>query len=463
MNQQQQTIQQVVELSGIGLHSGKQATITFKPALPNHGIQFCRTDLPHKPFIKALAENVVNTQRSTTIAHNHAQVVTIEHVMAALTGLEIDNVLVEIDNEEVPILDGSAQPITDALTGAGIVGQEVPREFISIDAPFRFTYPPTGSEYIVLPADALEVTTLIDYNTSVLGKQYATLTAVNQFAAEIAPARTFCFISEIEVLLQHNLIKGGSLNNAIVYLDRQPATELLDKIAQITGLPQITIKTEGYLNNVDLYYSNEAARHKLLDVVGDIALLGAPLKARIIATKPGHAANVAFVKELKKELRKKAHHTAPHYDPNTTPVYDVTGVQTLLPHRPPFLLIDKIILLTKERVVGVKNVTINEPFFAGHFPGHPVMPGVLVIEAMAQAGGALVMQSVPDPENHLTFFLKIEHAKFRKQVVPGDTLVFELKLVSEIRRGICEMDAFAWVGNKLVTEARLVAQIARRK
>ncbi|OWY24100.1 bifunctional UDP-3-O-[3-hydroxymyristoyl] N-acetylglucosamine deacetylase/3-hydroxyacyl-ACP dehydratase [Sphingobacteriales bacterium UPWRP_1] len=463
MNQQQQTIEQVVELSGIGLHSGKQATITFKPALPNHGIQFCRTDLPEKPCIKALAENVVNTQRSTTVAHNHAQVITIEHVMAALSGLEIDNVLVEIDNEEVPILDGSALPFIQVLTRAGIVRQEAPREFISLDAPFRFTYTPTGSEYIVLPANAFEVTALIDYNSSVLGKQYATLTKMAKFATEIAPARTFCFISEIEPLLQHNLIKGGSLNNAIVYLDRQPDPELLEKIAQITGLSKVSVNTEGYLNNVDLYFDNEAARHKLLDVVGDVALLGAPLCGRIIAIKPGHAANVAFVKELKKELKKKAQNTVPYYDPNATPVYDVTGLQQLLPHRPPFLLVDKIMLLTKERVVAVKNVTINEPFFIGHFPGHPVMPGVMIIEALAQAGGALVMQTVPDPENYLTFFLRVDQAKFRKPVVPGDTLIFELKLASEIRRGICEMDAFAWVGNKLVTEAKLVAQIARRK
>lgn len=463
MNLYQQTIGKPVSLSGKGLHTGKQATLTFRPAEPDFGIQFCRTDLAESPTIKADADFVINTLRSTTLSNNGATVITTEHALSALMGLQIDNVLIEINNEEVPILDGSAQPFINALTEAGTVIQETERRFLILDEPFHFTYPPTGSEYVALPSTELQMTTLIDFNQPVIGKQYAAMNSIGEFASQIAPARTFCFLSEVEALMQNNLIKGGSLDNAIVYADLIPSDEMLQKLAVLTGFDNLKVQKEGYLNNVELNFNNEAARHKLLDVVGDLALLGSPLKARVFNTKPGHAANIAFVKELKKYFRKKSQETAPAYDPNQTPLYDVTAVQKLLPHRPPFLLIDKIMLLTKERVIGVKNVTINEPFFTGHFPGQPVMPGVLIVEAMAQAGGALVMQSVPDPENYLTFFLKIDNVRFRKPVVPGDTLIFELKLLADIRRGIAEMDGFAYVGNKLVTEARLVAQISKRK
>ncbi len=463
MNTHQQTIVRSVTLSGTGLHSGKTANITFHPAEPNFGIRFCRIDLEDRPTIKADVDYVVNTLRSTTLGQHDATVITTEHALAALIGLQIDNVLIEIDNEEVPILDGSSKPFIEALQHVGTVEQPENRHFLTLDVPFHYTHAATGSEYIALPAEELQMTTMVDFNSVVIGKQYAVMNSVEEFATQIASARTFCFLSEVETLMQHDLIKGGSLDNAIVYLDQTPSDEMLQKLSVLTGIENLQVRNEGYLNNVQLNFMNEAARHKLLDVMGDIALLGAPLKARVISTKPGHAANVAFVKEMKKYFKKKALQTAPVYDPNEAPLYDVTAVQKLLPHRPPFLLIDKIMLLTKERVIGVKSVTMNEPYFAGHFPGQPVMPGVLIIEAMAQAGGALVMQSVPDPENHLTFFLKIDNARFRKPVVPGDTLIFELKLVTEIRRGIAEMDGFAYVGNKLVTEARLVAQIVKRK
>ncbi|HRK26742.1 MAG TPA: bifunctional UDP-3-O-[3-hydroxymyristoyl] N-acetylglucosamine deacetylase/3-hydroxyacyl-ACP dehydratase [Chitinophagales bacterium] len=463
MNQHQQTIQRSVTLSGTGLHTGKTATLTLLPAPPNTGIVFVRTDAENNPAIPALVENVTQTLRSTTIEANGVKVITIEHLLAALAGLQIDNLFIEIDSEEVPILNGSAQPFTEALIHAGLELQSDERTIYTLRQPFTYTDAQTGSEYTAIPNNHFSLTTLIDFKAPSVGKQYATLPHIAHFADQIAPARTFCLLSEVEMLLSQNLIKGATLENAIVYTDLQPSPQLLQKIAQYAGVEHLAVKQEGYLNNVNLHYDNEAARHKLLDVLGDLTLLGAPLCAKVFAAKPGHAANVRFTKELKKHLKTEAAAAAiPHYDPNQPPLYDVVGLQNLLPHRPPFLLIDKILSLTKQKVVGVKNITINEPFFAGHFPGHPVMPGVLIVEAMAQVGGILVMQTVPDPENHLTFFLKIENARFRKSVVPGDTVVFELNLIGSIRRGICEMTGVAYVGNKLVADAHLVAQISRR-
>ncbi|HRI27080.1 MAG TPA: bifunctional UDP-3-O-[3-hydroxymyristoyl] N-acetylglucosamine deacetylase/3-hydroxyacyl-ACP dehydratase, partial [Chitinophagales bacterium] len=373
MNQHQQTIQRSVTLSGTGLHTGKTATLTLLPAPPNTGIVFVRTDAENNPAIPALVENVTQTLRSTTIEANGVKVITIEHLLAALAGLQIDNLFIEIDSEEVPILNGSAQPFTEALIHAGLELQSDERTIYTLRQPFTYTDAQTGSEYTAIPNNHFSLTTLIDFKAPSVGKQYATLPHIAHFADQIAPARTFCLLSEVEMLLSQNLIKGATLENAIVYTDLQPSPQLLQKIAQYAGVEHLAVKQEGYLNNVNLHYDNEAARHKLLDVLGDLTLLGAPLCAKVFAAKPGHAANVRFTKELKKHLKTEAAAAAiPHYDPNQPPLYDVVGLQNLLPHRPPFLLIDKILSLTKQKVVGVKNITINEPFFAGHFPGHPV-------------------------------------------------------------------------------------------
>ncbi|MEM1214996.1 MAG: bifunctional UDP-3-O-[3-hydroxymyristoyl] N-acetylglucosamine deacetylase/3-hydroxyacyl-ACP dehydratase [Bacteroidota bacterium] len=459
----QHTIKTTASLEGVGLHSGAAVQLTFQPAGPDHGIKFQRTDLPNQPVIHADVGRVVNTERSTTLQQGEATVSTVEHVLSALAGLAIDNVLIQVDGPEVPILDGSAQGFVDALRQAGIEEQDREREYFVVEEPIVYRHEESGTELMALPHDGFELVTLIDFGSPVLGQQYASLQQMSDFEQDIAPCRTFVFLRELEMLFEHNLIKGGDLNNAIVIADNAVPQEQLDHLAKKLGRPTVAFDGQGILNNLELHFQNEPARHKLLDVVGDTMLLGRPIKGRILATKPGHSANVAFTKMLKKQyLEQRKLRGKPKYDPNATPVFDSVRIAKWLPHRFPFLLIDKIISMSETEIVGVKNVTFNEAFFQGHFPNNPVMPGVLQIEGMAQTGGILALSTVPDPGNWDTYFLKIEEAKFKHMVGPGDTVLFKLELKAPIRRGIVQMRGTAYVGNKIVSEASLTAQIVKR-
>ena len=459
----QQTIQKAVSLTGIGLHSGKEVKMTFRPAPANHGIKFQRMDLKDTPVLSADVNNVTSTNRGTTIEFGPARVSTVEHALAALAGMRIDNVLIEIDGPEVPIMDGSAQPFIDSLDEAGTIEQEEDREYFEITEPIRYTDESTGTELIALPGDDFEVTTLIDFNSPILGHQYANMKSLDQFRKEIAPCRTFVFLRELDLLLSQNLIKGGDLDNAIVIVDRLLEPDELEKLAQRLGKPSIKVEKEGILNTIALHYENEPARHKLLDVVGDLALIGRPIKGKIMATKPGHTANVQFAKVIKRKyIEQRKLRGKPTVDPDVAPIYDVVGIKKLLPHRYPFLFVDKIIELSDVHVVGVKNISYNETFFQGHFPNNPVFPGVLQMEALAQVGGVFVLSQKPDPENWDTYFLKIDQAKFKSMVVPGDQLILKMELLSPFRRGICHMFGTAYVGNRIVSEGELIAKIMRR-
>ncbi len=462
--EQQQTIKKAVSVEGVGLHTGKPVQLTFQPAPVDHGYKFQRTDLEKQPILSADINRVASTKRGTTLQTGQAEVHTVEHVLSALSGLGIDNVLMQLDGPEVPILDGSAGPFVQVLQKAGIEPQDKAREYFVVEEPIFYKDEDSDSELVALPHDSFEVVAMIDFNSNVLGQQYAHMNGTTNYAEEIAPCRTFVFLHELEFLFEQNLIKGGDLDNAIVIVDRKVEQEELDRLAEKLGKPSVKVDyDDGILNTLKLQFKNEPARHKLLDVVGDIALLGMPIKGKILATKPGHKANVEFTKVLKKvAVEKRRLKGKPHYDPDAEPLFDSVKIASWLPHRFPFLLVDKIIELSDQHVVGVKNITFNESFFQGHFPDNPVMPGVLQIEAMAQTGGILALSTVDDPGNWDTYFLKIENAKFKNKVVPGDTVLFKMELMAPIRRGICQMQATAYVGNKIVSEAELTAQIVKR-
>lgn len=459
----QHTLKGSVSMPGVGLHTGEAVTMTMKPANPGYGIRFQRVDLPDKPVVKADCDYVVDTSRGTTLEHNGARVSTVEHTLAALVGMGIDNVLIELDGPEVPIMDGSSKEFIEAIESVGVQVQDAKRIVYTIDSNIHFYDPVKNVDMLAVPSNEYQITTLIDFNSPVLGTQHATLKHIAEFKDEVGPCRTFCFLHELEYLLDNNLIKGGDLNNAIVVVDKVVSQGELDRLSEVFNQKNIQVKQEGILNNIQLRFPNEPARHKLLDVVGDLALIGYNIKAHIIASRPGHASNVEFAKKIKQFIKKNKHLSdVPNYDPNQTPIYDITQIERSLPHKFPFLLVDKIIELTDNHVVGIKNVTFNEHFFQGHFPGNPVMPGVLQIEALAQTGGILALNNYSDPENYDTYFIKIDKVRFKHRVLPGDTLILKLDLLNPIRRGICEMRGTVYVGNKLVTEAELVAQIIRK-
>ncbi|MBO3116920.1 bifunctional UDP-3-O-[3-hydroxymyristoyl] N-acetylglucosamine deacetylase/3-hydroxyacyl-ACP dehydratase [Winogradskyella sp. DF17] len=459
----QKTINKEVSLSGVGLHTGDQVNLVFKPADENTGFIFERTDLEGRPKIEADANYVTNTQRGTCLEKNGVIIQTCEHVLAALVGLDLDNVIIELDASEPPIMDGSSKYFVEELEKAGLVEQSAYREEYEVTQIVSYSDEESGSEIIVMPSNTYQITTMVDFGTKVLGTQNATMNAVSEFKSEISNARTFSFLHEIEMLLEHGLIKGGDLNNAIVYVDKELSPKTMEKLKVAFNKDSIAVKPNGILDNLTLHYPNEAARHKLLDVVGDLALIGTRIRGKVIANKPGHFVNTQFAKKMSKIIKNERRNYVPEVDLHAQPVKDVNQIMEMLPHRPPFLLVDKIMELSDKHVIGVKNVTMNEPFFVGHFPGAPVMPGVLQIEAMAQTGGILVLSTVSDPENYLTYLLKIDNVRYKHQVVPGDTLIFKLDLLSPIRRGICQMLGRAYANGKLVSEAEIMAQITKVK
>ncbi|MCW3087206.1 MAG: N-acetylglucosamine deacetylase [Sediminibacterium sp.] len=459
----QHTLNAPISISGTGLHTGVLVDMVLKPANPGFGIQFQRVDMPLQPIIKADCDLVTDTSRGTTLQVGEAKVSTVEHVLAALVGMGVDNVLIELNGPEIPIMDGSSAPFISLIEESGVVEQEATKAWYSIDENIYHYDDEKRVEMVALPAMDYQITTLIDFNSPVLGTQHAGLKTIKDFKTEIAPCRTFCFLHELEALLDNDLIKGGDINNAIVVVDKAVTDAEMSRLAKVFKRERIEVKSEGYLNNLELRFPNEPARHKLLDVVGDLALIGYPIKARIIANRPGHSTNVEFAKKIKQYIKKNRHvKNVPVYDPSVPPVFTLEKIEKTLPHRHPFLLVDKIIELTDTYIVGVKNVSFNEWFFPGHFPGNPVMPGVLQIEALAQTGGILCINSMPEGQ-YDTYFLKIDNCKFKQMVRPGDAMVLKMEFTGPIRRGICEMRGTVYVGGKVATEADLVAQVVRRQ
>jgi len=458
----QKTLKESFSISGKGLHTGLQITATFMPAAENTGYKIQRVDLPDQPIIDAVAENVIETSRGTVVGKGDVRISTIEHAMAALYCAEIDNCLIQVDAPELPILEGSAIEFVNAIERVGVVEQNAEKDYFIIKSKIEVVDEATGSSIIVLPDDVFSINTMVSYDSPILTNQFAAMERMNDFKEQIAASRTFVFVREIEPLLKNNLIKGGDLDNAIVIYDREMEQADLDRLADTIGVEHKPANQLGYINNKPLVFDNEPARHKLLDILGDIALVGRPIRGRIIATRPGHSINNKFARFLRKEIGRQDLQ-APIYDPNKVPLMDTNKIRTLLPHRYPFLLVDKVIEIGQKHIVGVKNVSGNEPFFQGHFPQEPVMPGVLIVEAMAQTGGLLVLNSVDDPERYSTYFMKIDNVKFRQKVVPGDTLVFHLSMITEIRRGCAYMKGYAFVGEKIVSEAEFMAQIIKNK
>ncbi|GAB4131889.1 MAG: bifunctional UDP-3-O-[3-hydroxymyristoyl] N-acetylglucosamine deacetylase/3-hydroxyacyl-ACP dehydratase [Bacteroidia bacterium] len=462
MSKKQRTIQKPVSISGVGLHTGAKVTLTFHPAPENHGFKFRRTDLDGKPVIDADADNVVDTSRGTTLEQNGARIYTTEHVLAAVMACDLDNIMIEMDGPETPIMDGSSWPFIEALDQAGFTEQNAEREYFELKDNLTFEDPVKNVEMLAVPQDEFRVTVMVDYNSEVLGTQHASIYKLDEFRENIAKCRTFVFLHELEALLQNNLIKGGDLDNAIVLVDKPIEDDKLNHLRKVFNKPDVEVKGRGVLNNTKLHYYNEPARHKLLDIVGDLALVGMHMKIHVLAARPGHAGNVAFAKKLKELIKKeKANKDVPVYRPEENPICDVREIMSILPHRQPFLLVDKIIELTPTYVVGVKNISMSEFWTQGHFPDEPIFPGVLQIEAMAQTGGILCLKTVPDPENYQTYFLKIENVKFKAKVVPGDTMICKLELLSPIRRGLCHMKGTSYVGGKVVSEAEMLAQIVK--
>jgi len=456
------TLQKDFQVTGKGLHTGLKITARFCPAPINTGYKFIRTDLENKPEIDALAENVNYTERGTVLSKGDVVVSTVEHALAALYAAEIDNCIIEIDGPEMPILDGSAIQFVNGIKDAGKEEQHYEKQYYVVRNRIEVSDPETGASLIILPYDGFSITTLISFNSCILNNQFARLNKLSDFETEIASSRTFVFVREVELLLQHNLIKGGDLDNALVIYDQEITQEKLDALADTMNIPHKLVNKLGYINNRPLQFDNEPARHKLLDLVGDLALIGKPLKGHIIATRPGHKINNQLARLIRKEI-KKQDVMIPVYNPEIPPIMDNIRIKQLLPHRWPIQMVDKIIELSEHHIIGIKNVTGNEEIFNGHFPDEPVMPGVLQIEAMAQTGGLLILNSVPDPERYSTYFMKIDNVKFRQKVVPGDTLIFRLDLISEIRRGIVSMKGYAFVGEKIVTEAEFMAQVIKNK
>ena len=462
MSNKQTTIKSSVSLKGVGIHTGKDVKLSFKPADPDTGYVFKRLDLDGSPSIEALSKYVINTQRGTTLEKNGVKLKTIEHVLAALVGLEIDNVLIEINAEEPPIMDGSSKYFVDALENAGVLELDALRKEYIIKDIITYKDSKNGSEITIIPSDSYQITAMVDYETKVLGTQNATLSKLSDFKDDFSNARTFSFLHEIEMLLENDLIKGGDLNNAIVYVDKKISNETMEKLKKAFNKDKVSVKSNGILDNLNLHYSNEAARHKLLDIMGDLALIGRRIRGKVIAKKPGHFINTEFAKKISNLIEKDDKLESKISEYNDKAIMDAEKIMKILPHRHPFLFIDKILEITDNSIVGLKYVSPEEPYFKGHFPGRPVMPGVLQIEAMAQVGGVLVLSTFPDPENYLTFFGRIENAKFKRPVEPGDTLIFELELLSPIRRGLSHMRARAYVDGELTTEAEMKAKIIKK-